>query len=171
MNSVPPSSHRVRHAWRLLILLVSLQAVAAQPKSVTAGDLTIAAAWAHATAPGATTGAAYLTIESRSQQLESLLRATSPVAGEMTFQRTSQRDGVSRTDPLWSVDIPAGRTVKFEPTGRHLVLAGLKQPLAAGTYVSVTLHFQHAGDVTIQVEIVPATASGPVAKAGPAAAP
>jgi copper(I)-binding protein len=167
MKSFLLDSLRIRHAWRPLLLLVSLAAVAAQPpQSFTAGDLTIAAAWAHATTPGATTGTAYFSIENRSRQLETLLRVSSTVADEMTFQRTSQRDGVSRTDPVWSVDIPPGRTVKFEPNGRHVILSGLKQPLAARTQISVTLHFQHAGDVTVQLEVVPAAASGPGGNAG-----
>jgi copper(I)-binding protein len=153
----------------LLVLRAPLFAAgAAQTQPVTAGDLTISAAWAHATSPGATTSTAYLTIENRSRQLEALLRVSSTVADEMTFQRISQRDGVSRTEPVWSVDIPPGRTVKFEPIGRHVILSGLKQPLVAGTHIPVTLHFQHAGDVPVQVEVVPATASAPVAAAGAA---
>jgi copper(I)-binding protein len=56
--------------------------------------------------------------------------------------------------------------VKFEPVGRHVILSGLKQPLVAGTHIPVTLHFQHAGDVIVHVEVVPATASGPGAAAG-----
>jgi copper(I)-binding protein len=166
MNSAPFHSFRISHAWRPLLLLVSLAAVAAQPKSFTVGDLTIADARAHATTPGATTGTAYFSIENRSRQLEALLRVSSTVADGMSFQRTSQRDGVSRTEPVWSVDIPPGRTVKFEPVGRHVILSGLKQPLVAGTHIPVTLHFQHAGDVIVHVEVVPATASGPGAAAG-----
>jgi copper(I)-binding protein len=162
---------RIRRAWHPLLLLVSVAAVAAQPRSVTVDELTIASAWARATTSGATTGAAYFTVENRGRQLDTLLRATSPVATEVTFLRAAQHEGVSRTDVVWSVDITPGRTLKFDPNGRYVMLSGLKQPLVAGTHFPVTLNFQHAGDVVIQVEVVPAAATGPVASASPATAP
>lgn len=161
MTMIALSPLRIRHLWRALLLLVPLAATSAQPMAVTADDLTLSTMWARATAPNASVGAAYLVIENRGKQLDTLLRAASPVAAEISFHRTMQADGVSHMDQLWTVDVPPGRTVKFEPNGRHIMLTGLKQPLVAGTHIPITLQFQHAGAVTIQVEIVPLTAAGP----------
>jgi hypothetical protein len=159
----PLSPPRIRHLWRALCVLVPLACTSAQPRVVTADDLTVSTMWARATAPNATVGAAYLVIENRGKQLDTLLRAASPVAGEVTFHRTTQADGVAHMDQLWTVDLPPGRTVKFEPNGRHIMLTNLKQPLVAGTPIPITLQFQHAGAVTIELEVVPLTASGPTA--------
>ena len=38
-----------------------------------------------------------------------------------------------------AIDLPAGRTVELRPGGLHLMLMDLKQPLAAGTSVPLTL--------------------------------
>ena len=45
--------------------------------------------------------------------------------------------------------IEAGKTVKFEPGGRHLMLIGLAAPLAEGEQVSVSLAFERAGQVSV----------------------
>jgi copper(I)-binding protein len=43
--------------------------------------------------------------------------------------------------------IGASATLKFSPSGDHLMLIGLKSPLKAGTHVRITLQFQRAGAV------------------------
>jgi hypothetical protein len=158
-------SSRCRHAWRAVLMLLPLAAMCAQPPVVTADDLSISGIWARATTPGVGMGSMYLTIENRGRQLDTLLRASSPVAGEVTFHRTIQQEGVAHMDQLWTVDVPPGRTVKFEPNGRHIMLIGLQKPLVAGTRIAVTLQFQHAGAVQVEVPVLPITATGPAATA------
>jgi hypothetical protein len=49
--------------------------------------------------------------------------------------------------------IPAGQTV-FVGTGTdHITLTGLQSPLTTGQYVTLTLHFQKAGDVTLKATV------------------
>jgi copper(I)-binding protein len=144
-------------------LLVCCAAIAAQPQPTIADDLTISPAWARATPVGTNVGAVYFSIENRGSQLDTLLRVTSPIAGEAMFHRTMGHDGVVHMEQLWTIDLATGRTVKFEPNGRHVMLHDLKQALVAGTTVPITLHFQHAGAVTLQVRVVPISATGPAA--------
>lgn len=157
----PPCPTCLRHTWWTLALLVPLAAAAAQPMSISADDLTISPAWAHATPEGATDGAVYFSIRNSGRQLETLLRASTPLASETLFNRTTREDGVARVEQLWTIDLVAGRTVKFEPGARHVMLKGLQQPLVAGTRIPLTLQFQHAGMVTLQVQVVPMGSSGP----------
>jgi hypothetical protein len=146
-------------------MLLPLAAVCAQPPVVTADDLAISGIWARATTPGVDMGSMYLTIENRGRQQDTLLRASSPVASEVTFHRTIQQEGVAHMDQLWAVDVPPGRTVKFEPNGRHIMLMGLQKPMEAGTRIAVTLQFQHAGAVQVEVPVLPITSTGPAATA------
>lgn len=165
---ISPCSTRFRHAWWALAVLVPRAVTAAEPLSISADDLTISPAWAHATPDGAETGAVYFSIENSGARLETLLRASSPVAGDAMFARATEHDGQSQVEQIWSIDVVAGRTVNFQPEGRHVMLKALKQPLVAGTKIPLTLQFQFAGEVTMQVQILPATASGlEVAAAGP----
>ena len=49
--------------------------------------------------------------------------------------------------------LPAGETVTFEPSGLHLMLVGLNHPLVEGEAFPLTLEFEHAGTIEIEVPI------------------
>jgi copper(I)-binding protein len=61
---------------------------------------------------------------------------------------------------LEAIDIPANETVSLDPTGLHVWLAGLQQPLRAGETFPLLLTFENAGERQVIVSII-----------GPAAAP
>ena len=51
------------------------------------------------------------------------------------------------------VEIPAGGSASFAPKGAHVMLMGLKAPLKKGTSFPAILHFEKAGDVTVEVTV------------------
>jgi periplasmic copper chaperone A len=53
------------------------------------------------------------------------------------------------------VAVPAGGTVKFEPAGLHVMLIGLTAKLEAGQSFPLTLTFEKAGDVKVDVKVEP----------------
>ena len=58
--------------------------------------------------------------------------------------------------------IPAGKSVDLEPRANyHLMLSGLKAPLKDGTQVPLTLKFAKAGDVRVEVPVLPIGSRGP----------
>jgi copper(I)-binding protein len=67
-------------------------------------------------------------------------------------------------DIAGGLDLPAGKTVELSPNGLHLMLTGLKQPLAAGTAVPLVLQFVDAdgrkGTLAVQVPILQAPPAG-----------
>jgi len=52
------------------------------------------------------------------------------------------------------VELAAGHEVAFEPGGYHIMLINLKQELVAGDTFDLTLHFEHAADLTIEVKVL-----------------
>ena len=56
---------------------------------------------------------------------------------------------------LDAIDLPAGKTVEFKPGGLHVMFIGLKQPLAIGSKVPVTLKFEKAGEVKVEFDVMP----------------
>jgi copper(I)-binding protein len=152
------------------ILLPALTAVAltiaaavslARGSEVTAGDVAVTAAWARATPPAATTGAAYLTIENRGSADDHLVSASSPAAGMVMIHETIEEAGIARMRPVENPTISAGGTLEMEPGGTHLMLMDLKQPLTEGNHVPLTLVFERAGAVTVDAVI------GPIGSAAP----
>ena len=55
--------------------------------------------------------------------------------------------------------LPGGVTLTLQPRGYHLLLIGLKAPLAKGTRLPVTLTFEKAGSIDVELLV---EAPGPV---------
>lgn len=70
-------------------------------------------------------------------------------------------NGVGRMVHRETLDLPAGEEVTFAPGGMHLMLMGLSEKLVEGTAFPLTLRFEAAGEVTIDVQVLGAAASGP----------
>ena len=61
---------------------------------------------------------------------------------------------------LSGIDIPAGKEVRFEPGGLHVMLNDFRQPLEVGDVVDLTLTFQHGGTQTVDATVVPIGENG-----------
>jgi copper(I)-binding protein len=110
-------------------------------------------AFARAMPPGARTAGAYLSIENRGTQPDRLVSARSARAAAVELHRMSEQDGVMRMRPVEAVPIAPGQTVKLTPGGLHLMLIDPKPPLKEGEHIPVTLRFERAGDVGVDVTV------------------
>jgi hypothetical protein len=109
-------------------------------------------AWARASAGAATTGAAYVTLMGGAEP-DSLVGVSTPIAAKAEPHETINDNGVMKMRPAAQIPIPAHQTVTFAPGGTHIMLMGLKQPLAAGQSFPLTLTFAHAAPVTVDVKV------------------
>jgi periplasmic copper chaperone A len=108
-------------------------------------------AWAPATPPNASIGAAYMQIEAR--EADTLIELSSPVAELVELHRTSFEEGVATMRKADAVVISPDTPLVLAPNGMHIMLHQLVSPLEAGQHFSVTLRFQRAGEVTAQIEV------------------
>ncbi|MBO6948817.1 MAG: copper chaperone PCu(A)C [Rhodospirillales bacterium] len=118
------------------------------------GDLTISHIWSRATPPTAKSGVAYLHIENKGNTDDTLVSVSSPAAGSTMVHETTVEDGVMKMSHVMALKIPAGQTVELKPSGLHVMLMGLKSPLKATESYKLTLTFQKAGEITIDVPIL-----------------
>jgi copper(I)-binding protein len=147
----------MRHliAAALGLALCAGAALASQP------TVQIRDAWIQATPPGASTAAGYLTITNLGPVSDRLTGGSTAVAAEVLPHHMSTAGGVMRMRPMTGgMPIGANATVKLSPSGDHLMLIGLKGPLAAGRHVKITLDFVHAGHVSIDFPVRAAAPSG-----------
>ncbi|BBI71429.2 hypothetical protein HAALTHF_12940n [Vreelandella aquamarina] len=72
-----------------------------------------------------------------------------------------EMDGdVMRMAPLpGGIELPAGESVTLAPGGLHLMLMELGSPIVEGEPVPVTLEFQHAEPMEIELQVLPVGAS------------
>jgi copper(I)-binding protein len=76
-------------------------------------------------------------------------------AGDATLHETRENDGrVVMRRALGGLEVPARGELRLEPGGAHVMLTGLDHPLAAGERVHVTLEFERAGRVALEVPVV-----------------
>jgi periplasmic copper chaperone A len=61
------------------------------------------------------------------------------------------------------LEIKPGQTVELKPESFHVMLFGLKEPLAKGQHVKATLEFAKAGKVDIEYVVESIGAQGPAA--------
>ena len=137
------------------LLAASVLAAAAHAHQYSVGSLVIGHPWSRPTVTGMPTGVAYLSITNRGTRQDTLIGASTPVATRVEFHRTSFESGMARMRPADALVVQPNATITAEPGGLHLMLVDLKTPLVAGTMVPLVLHFQLAGDITVELKVEP----------------
>lgn len=117
------------------------------------GDMVVTAPWARATPGAIKIGAAYMTLVNRGTAPDRLIGARSDVAERVELHTNMSQDGMMQMRPLDSVALPPGQTVRFEPSGLHLMLVNLKAPLQEGTQFPLQVTFERAGTLEVQVTV------------------
>lgn len=148
------------------LLAAALVAVVASPLAASAvriGTLSIDGAWSRETASGQSVGGAFMTISNTGRNADRLLSGSSPVANEVQLHTMSLDGGVMRMRQVQGgLNVPAHGKLELKPGAFHIMFIGLKHPLRQGERVPLTLRFQRAGRVTVQVVVQPIGAMGPM---------
>ena len=152
----------MRRTLLAVILFSSLMSVGiAQPMSDGQQGIVISNPWARASAGAATTGAAYFTITDNALA-DGLTGASSPVAGKAELHETRNENGVMQMRAVPRLALEPGKPVTLAPGGYHMMLKDLKQPLQAGESFPLTLIFEKAPPITVQVKVGAAGAAAPM---------
>lgn len=144
--------------FTLFALVAFSLPAAAQDQNL--GDLVLQHAWARATPGGAKTGAAYVRIENRGMAADQLIGAASPIAAKVGIHTMSTDSGTMVMGPAGDVEVPAQGMVELKPHGLHIMMMGLTKPLREGETFPVTLTFEKAGSVELQVVVEPIGSDG-----------
>ena len=116
------------------------------------GQIAIGHPYARSTAPGQPTGGAYLRLENRGAP-DRLVAVRATVCRTVELH-TSQMDGdAMRMREVDAIDLPANKAVTLQPGGTHIMLVGLKAALKDGDSFPLTLKFEKAGEVTVEVKV------------------
>lgn len=124
-----------------------------------AGSIDVHNARARATVGAGQTSAVYMTVRNSGSEADRLVGVASTVADKTELHTTLQEQGVMKMRPLDGLDLPAGGTAEFKPGSNHVMLIGLARPLKVGDSFELTLRFEKAGEVRIEV---PAVAPGDI---------
>ena len=120
---------------------------------MTEGKPTVSQVWTRAMPPSAPTGAVYFVLNNPGDQPDRLLSIRTPRADKAELHSNVHKGDVMRMERIDSVELPGQGAVTFQPGGNHVMLFGLSKPLVAGEHFPLTLNFEKAGDVTVEVPI------------------
>jgi hypothetical protein len=117
------------------------------------GTVTIHEPWARASLGNAPNSAVYMTLETTGEAPDRLVASSTPVAGRAELHSHVMDGGVARMRPVDSVEVAPGAPTVLAPGGLHIMLIGLRQKLAPGDSVPLTLVFEQAGAITIEAPV------------------
>ena len=150
-SAIGPS--RLRHFVAATLVICSLAGPTWAEPMASVGAMTIRDAWARASLGQTGTSAAYMTLEVRGDEPDRLVAAASPVAASATLHTHLMDGGVARMRPVAAIEIAPGEPTVLEPGGLHIMLMGLQEKLVAGKTLALSLTFERAGAVDLQVPI------------------
>ncbi len=108
-------------------------------------------AWVRGTVPQQSATGAFMQL-SAAEDLR-LVQVQSPIAGVVEIHEMKMDAGVMKMRPITALELPANKTVELKPGGYHVMMMGLKQPLAEGETVPLTLTVESRAGKRSTIEV------------------
>lgn len=119
-----------------------------------AGDIQIEHPYARAASPIAKSGAAFMQITNTGAVDDTLIAASTEIAMRPELHTHIMEDGIAKMREVeGGIPVPAGGMTMLKRGGYHVMLMGLTQPLVHGETVTITLVFEHAGEMVIEIPV------------------
>jgi copper(I)-binding protein len=165
-NSIVELSSEKNRMWviiaYLIFNLISFKGVACakQPHNILTNmqrhpqseTISIIDPWARASF--VSTSATFMQLKNNQEQEDTLIGAASDICEIVELHTHIKEGDIMRMRPLkGGIKLAANHTVSLKPGGLHIMLMGLKRPLLEGEHISLKLHFQKAGIISLRTPI------------------
>lgn len=102
-----------------------------------------------------TSGAAFMVLMNHGDKDDRMVAAASDIAERVELHTHIQdANGVMRMVEVEDgFAVPAGGMRALQRGGDHVMFMGLRQPLEQGQTINVTLTFEHAGDIAVEIPV------------------
>lgn len=124
---------------------------------VIADPLEITHPWSKAVPPTSNVAAAFLSIINHGNADDTLIEAHSPIAEIVELHTLKNDNGLIQMRQVNTINIAAEHTQELAPGGFHLMLFNLIEVPSIDSHFPLTLTFKHAGEITVNVAVKPAT--------------
>jgi len=132
-------------------ILFAFACILASCQAGQSGELKVTDAWSRPGLAGGN-GALYFVVDNSTKQDDALIKAESDAAESVELHLSSMdAAGNMSMTPQEKVDIPSGQKVEFKPGGLHVMLIQLKKDLEPGQTIHVTLTFEKAKQIELDV--------------------
>lgn len=122
-------------------------------QEVVLGKIALDNAWARPASQGGKS-AAYLRISNGTASTDTLLSFSSNAAESVELHESIEHeDGTTSMQPAGQQVIEESEKLVFEPGGLHLMLIGVKQDLAIGDSLQITIEFARASTISTTAKV------------------
>jgi copper(I)-binding protein len=120
-----------------------------------AAEIEVNDAYARSASDMAATGAAFMVINNNGGPADRLIGVSSDVADKVELHtHREDANGVMRMIHVEEgFELPADGEIVMARGGHHVMFMGLKAPMKQGDMIDLTLTFEQAGDVVVQVPV------------------
>ncbi|MEP5761760.1 MAG: copper chaperone PCu(A)C [Litoreibacter sp.] len=135
--------------------ILAAAVLAVLPATSFAADIIIKDAYARASSPAAKAGAAFMTIHNATDHDDHLIAVASGVSQLTQFHTHEDAGGgvLKMREVEGGFMIKAGETLTFSRGGNHVMFLGLNDSLEQDEIVSVTLTFEKAGELVVDIPV------------------
>ena len=135
--------------------LAALAAAVCLTGATALAEIEIVDPYARAATPSAMSGAAFMAITNSGDTPDRLIAASSDISARVELHtHIMDTGGVMRMVEVEDgFEVGPGETLMLQRGGAHAMFMGLNRSLEQGDTVEVTLTFEQAGDVTLQVPV------------------
>ncbi|MDR2308951.1 MAG: copper chaperone PCu(A)C [Paucimonas sp.] len=140
----------------LVLAALLLPGAYANAHEYSVGDLHIAHPWSLELPPNAPNVAAYFVVHNNGKTDDRLLSVDTPISNDAQLhEHTMSAAGAMQMQQVQSVVVPAGKDLTFAPSAYHVMIMQPKDRslLVDGKRFPMTLHFEKAGNVTVDVAV------------------
>lgn len=135
-------------------LLISAVALVLSTGMAFAQSIQIEQPYARVSSPIAKSGAAFMHIMNMGDEDDRLIAVTTDISKMPQLHTHIMIDGVAMMREVQGgFEIPAKGSTILERGGLHIMLMGLTKSLAQDDMVTLTLMFEKAGEITIDVQV------------------
>lgn len=136
-------------------VLAAVAAALAFPALADMAKIIVDDPYARSSGAMASSGAAFMTLMNHTDQDDRLIAASSDAAARVELHTHKENsDGVMRMmEVKEGFAVPAGGMHALARGGDHVMLMGLTAPMEQGGTVTLTLTFEKAGEITVDVPV------------------
>lgn len=117
-------------------------------------DIIISKDWVRATAGNKRITAAYMDIQNKSNEADVLFKVTSPISDKIELHKVVPDDkNILQMVQIDRIVVPAGQVIHLAPKALHIMIFDLKKLLKAGNEIELTLHFEKAGKIKLNLPV------------------
>jgi copper(I)-binding protein len=144
----------MRHVTRLaLAAAFSTIAFAVSAHDYKVGELKIDHPWARATPGAIKTGAIYFSVTAQGDTPDRLIAVETPRAAKAEMHTQILDGDVMKMRQVSAIEINPGEPTVLKPGGMHIMLVGLTAPMREKERFPMTLTFEKAGKIEVQIAV------------------